>query len=114
MGRGVNVGSNIWVQILALPHTDCVALGPSLNFVFLCVENGDSAIAAAADLGRVFVRTVKGAYPQWVPRLLGMSSLAARLHCLQAPAASQGCQARAANTNSHMFLLLTGGQKGQE
>lgn len=75
MGRGVNVGSNIWVQILALPHTDCVALGPSLNFVFLCVENGDSTIAAAADLGRVFVRTVKGAYPQWVPRLLGMSSL---------------------------------------
>lgn len=31
------MGSNIWVRILALPHTDCVALGPSLNFVFLCV-----------------------------------------------------------------------------
>lgn len=36
MGRGVNVGSNIWVQILALPHTDC-GLGPLAELRFFCV-----------------------------------------------------------------------------
>lgn len=62
------------------------------------VEKGDNAIAAADDLARVFVRTVKSTYPQWVPQLLGMSSL------MPPPPPSPSCLSRVSSEGSkHKF-----------
>lgn len=39
MGKGVNVGSDTWVQILTLPHTDC-GLGPLAELWFSLWKKG--------------------------------------------------------------------------